>query len=108
VKNLIFAVGLSAFLIGATSVGVCAESLNAVMLKKDNEQRWRECSGPNGERDPSALPLYEAIFARDKDKVSALLEQGASPNSVLYPKRWSPLMLATAYNDHDIVRVRTQ
>ena len=66
---------------------------------------WREASGPHGERDPAALPLYDAVFAHDKARVASLLDRGASPNALLYPGGWSPLMVAIAYNDSAIAEV---
>lgn len=61
---------------------------------------WREASGPGGERNAAALPLYEAVFAHDPRRVATLLDHGASANALLYPGRWSALMVAAAYNDH--------
>lgn len=69
----------------------------------DTELFWREASGPNGERAPAALPLYQAVFAHDREAVTKLLDHGASPNAVLYAERWSPLMAAVAYQDKDMV-----
>lgn len=66
---------------------------------------WREASGPHGERDPAALPLYEAVFAHDQRRVASLLDHGALPNALLYPGRWSPLMVAVVYNDHQTARL---
>lgn len=75
----------------------------ASMSESDTELFWREVSGPNGEHAPAALPLYEAVFAHDRDAVAKLLAHGASPNAVLYAERWSPLMVAIAYQDKDMV-----
>jgi ankyrin repeat protein len=66
---------------------------------------WRESSGPRGERNPTALPLYEAVFAHDARQVRSLLDRGASPNALLYPGGWSALMVAIAYNDHAVARL---
>ena len=98
-------IGLLALMTGVACIMPGLRPIGASMAMSDSELNWRESSGPNGERDPVALPLYEAIFARDKDKVAALLDHGASPNALLYPGRWSPLMLAISYNDHDIVHL---
>lgn len=66
---------------------------------------WRECSGPNGERDASALPFYEAVFAHDPARIATLLDHGASPDVLLFPGGWSPLMVAVAYNDRPTMQV---
>ncbi|GIU68141.1 ankyrin repeat domain-containing protein [Candidatus Phycosocius spiralis] len=80
----------------------------ASMSDADTDLFWREASGPNGERNPAAIPLYQAVFAHDREAVAKLLDQGASPNTVLYAKRWSPLMVAIAYQDKDIVDLLLQ
>lgn len=67
---------------------------------------WIDASGPNGERDPRALPLYEAIFAHDAARVKTLLaERRSSPDLPLYPGRESPLTTAIALNDLNMVKV---
>lgn len=75
------------------------------LLYVDTALFWRECSGPNGERDASALPFYEAVFAHDSARVTALLDHGTSPDVLLYPGGWSPLMVAIAYNDQPTMQV---
>lgn len=64
---------------------------------------WRCASGPKGERDPSAVPLYEAIFAGDQKAVIAQLDKGVSPNALLYPKKWSPLIVAISLQDRAMI-----
>ena len=71
----------------------------------DTELFWREASGPNGERAPAALPLYNAVFAHDHARAAKFLERGASPNEVLFPKRWSVLMVAIAYRDKGMAQL---
>ena len=75
----------------------------ATISIEDTDLFWREASGPNGEQDAAALPLFRAVFAHDKEAVTTLLENGVSPNAVLYPKAWSPLMVAVAYHDVEMV-----
>lgn len=65
---------------------------------------WVRASGPNGERDPKALPLYEAIFAHDLARVTALLGDGRSPDLPLYEGHATPLASAIALNDLTIVK----
>lgn len=79
--------------------------VRAADLDRDAEYHWAMSSGPHGERDAGALPLYEAIFAHDAARVASDLDRGASPNALLYPHRWSPLMIAAVYNDGPIVDV---
>ena len=74
----------------------------------DVELFLRESSGPNGERAPAALPLYNAVFAHDRRAAAKLLDQGSSPNALLYPNRWSVLMVAVAYQDKDMSRLLLQ
>ena len=64
---------------------------------------WARASGPNGERDPATLPMYEAIIEHDEPGVARLLSRGASPNSLLYDGGWSPLMVAAVFNDRDSI-----
>jgi hypothetical protein len=66
---------------------------------------WRESSGPRGERNAAALPLYEAVFAHDARRVAMLLDHGASANALLYPGGWSALMVASAYNDRAVAEL---
>lgn len=66
---------------------------------------WIRASGPHGERDPNALPLYEAIFAHDAARVAALLSRGKSPDLPLYPGHATPLSSAIALNDLEMVKV---
>ena len=66
---------------------------------------WIRASGPKGERDPNALPLYEAIFAHDAERVAALLTQGKSIDLPLYPGHATPLANAIALNDLAIVKI---
>lgn len=75
----------------------------ASMSDADTEYLWRKVSGPNRERAPVALPLYQAIFAHDREAAAKLLDHGASPNAVLYADRWSPLMVAIDYQDKEMV-----
>ncbi|TCM37076.1 ankyrin repeat domain-containing protein [Novosphingobium sp. ST904] len=75
----------------------------ASISDSDTELFWQEVSGPNGERAPAALPLYQAVFAHDREAVTRLLDLGASPNAVLYAEGWSPLMVAVAYHDKEVV-----
>ena len=100
---MVFAASLLAFVMGAVMSDLQAGQ--AATTASDVEFRWTESSGPHGERNPAALPLYEAIFANEPQKVATLVEHGASPNLVLYPRRWSPLMLAIAFYDSEIVRL---
>lgn len=110
--------GLNYFLVGMllaalTSVGMAQPAPLAIpdraavdgLLYIDTALFWRECSGPHGERDASALPFYEAVFAHDPARVAALLDHGASPDVLLYPGGWSPLMVAIAYNDRPTMQV---
>lgn len=75
----------------------------ASMSDADTELFWREASGPNGDRLPAVLPLYQAVFSHDHKAAAKLLDHGASPNAVLYADRWSPLMVAIAYQDKEMV-----
>ena len=72
------------------------------MSEADTDLFWREASGPNGDRARDALPLYRAIFAHDHRDVATLLDHGASPNTVLYAERWSPLMVAVGCQDKEM------
>lgn len=69
---------------------------------------WGTSLGPLGQRDAPGLPLYEAIFAQDQRRVASILDKGASPNALLYPHRWSPLMVAAAYNNRPIAELLVQ
>lgn len=75
----------------------------AAVSEADTELFWREASGPNGERAHAALPFYQAVFAHDRAAAARLLDHGASANAMLYAERWSPLMVAVAYQDKDMV-----
>lgn len=66
---------------------------------------WIRASGPKGERDPNALPLYEAVFAHNAARVAALLDQGKSPDLPLYAGHATPLASAIALNDLEVVKV---
>lgn len=66
---------------------------------------WIRASGPNSERDPKAVPVYEAIFAHDHIRLAALLDNGGSPNLALYAGHMSPLAIAIALNDVDGAKV---
>lgn len=74
-------------------------------LSGDFDFWWRSSSGPNGERDPKAQPLYAAIFNGNDQEVADLLKAGRSPNAVLYPGMWSPLMAAIATRNLDMVKL---
>jgi hypothetical protein len=102
-KALALALALSAI----ASVGHCQTSAARTpwqsMTEADTQLFWREASGPNGEQDTSALPLYRAVFAHDQQAAAKLLAGGASPNAILYPNRWSAVMVATAYQDTGMI-----
>jgi len=74
----------------------------------DDNQLWKYVSGPDGQRDLQTVPLYQAVFSRNTEAVAGLLAQGVSPNALLYPKAWSPLMVAIAHNDAATTRVLIQ
>jgi hypothetical protein len=96
-------IGLVALTTGAVSQLPNKSAPWASIDDADTALFWREVSGPNGERAPEALPLYEAVFAHDRAAVTTLLNRGVSPNTVLFAKRWSPLMVAIAYQDKEMV-----
>jgi ankyrin repeat protein len=73
--------------------------------KQDIELFWRESQGPNGERSPAAMPLYQAVMAQDRKEVERLLEHGTSANILLYPQRFSPLMVSLSFNDRPMVEL---
>jgi hypothetical protein len=107
-KHLLRAIGLIILTAGA------AYPMSSLPPPSDSEEAaqyidtalfWREASGPHGERNTAALPLYEAVFAHDHRRVASLLDHGALPNALLYPHRWSPLMVAVVYNDHQTARL---
>ena len=75
-----------------------------VPTEDDKVLMWKDASGPNGERDPVAAPLYQAVIEGDEDKVKALLIDRNAANRVLHPGRWSPLMVAVERNDQNIVK----
>jgi hypothetical protein len=89
----------------AGGVGLSFDTLppSISVSKTDTDLFWREASGPNGERALPALPLYQAVFAHDYQAAAKLLDTGVSPNVLLYSKRWSPLMVAIAYQDKEMV-----
>jgi ankyrin repeat protein len=98
-------IGLTTFAAGGAYLMPHASAPWVSMSKADTDLFWREVSGPNGERAPVGLPLYQAVFEHDHEAVTRLLDDGASPNALLYPQRWSPLMVAIAYQDKDMVRL---
>jgi len=101
-KVLAIALSLGAM----TSVGRYQNSAAApwaTITEADTQLYWREASGPNGEQDASALPLYRAVFAHDQQAAAKILAGGASPNAVLSPNGWSVMMVATAYQDSDMM-----
>jgi len=93
---------LAALIVGGVIVMPIAPPAWASPADRDAGLLWQDSSGPKGERDPSALPLYKAVFSHDAQRVAATLDRGVSANAVLYPHRWSALMVAAAYNDHPI------
>lgn len=96
--------GLIVLMSGAALL-MAGTAINAQINGRDVDLLWRESSGPRGERNRSALPLYRAVFAHDQKRVETLLDQGVNPNLLLYSGRWSPLMVAIAYNDLSTVQV---
>ena len=107
-KPLAFIIGTGALVIGGAYFIPNVSAPWASMSQADANLFWGEASGPNGERAPAALPLYQAVFAHDRQAVAGLLDHGTSPNALLYPKRWSPLMVAVAYQDRDMVHLLLQ
>ncbi|MEO7995381.1 MAG: ankyrin repeat domain-containing protein [bacterium] len=104
-KRLVRVIGLIALIVGGVVLMPKAPPAWAAPSGRDAELLWRDSSGPKGERDPSALPLYQAVFALDAPLVASMLDHGVSPNAVLYPHRWSPLMVAAAYNNRQIAQL---
>lgn len=91
-------------LAAVSSVGHCQTYAPlAATAQADTDSFWREASGPQGEQNASAMPLYRAVFAHDREAASRLLAGGASPNASLFEKRWSVLMVATAYQDSQMI-----
>lgn len=74
-----------------------------MLSTSETHYAWAVSKGLDGQYDPAALPLYQAIIQQDLGKVEQLLDQGMSPNMVLHPKRYSPLMLALLVDSTDIV-----
>lgn len=102
-KRLIRVIGLIILILGRDDL-IPSSSLCAPTTERDALFLWRRSSGPHGERNPTALPLYEAVFAQDQKLIGSLLDRGISPNLLLYPGGWSSLMVAIAYNDQATVR----
>jgi hypothetical protein len=71
----------------------------------DKDYSWKLASGPNGERDESAVPLYKAVINGDLAGLERLLKKGQSPNQLLYPKRWSALMVASMISCPKMVKL---
>lgn len=98
-KVLAIALALAAIALVGHGHTSAAPTPWASMSEADTELFWREASGPNGERDAAALPLYRAVFAHDRQAAAKLLDEGATPNLLLFRNRWSVLMAASAYQD---------
>ena len=60
----------------------------------DREYAWKVASGPKGERDPAAIPLFEAVIDGNETALKHILESGQSPEQRLYSGRRSALMIA--------------
>ena len=71
----------------------------------DKELSWTLASGPNGERDESAVPLYKAVINGDLAGLERLLKSGQSPNQLLYDKNWSALMIASMISCPKMVKL---
>lgn len=100
--NVSRALGIAGLIVGAFCLSACPSRGQEMLSARDTRYAWALSKGPQGEYDPAALPLYQAIIDRDPDKVRQLLDQGMSPNAVLHPKAYSPLMLAILVHSNDI------
>ncbi len=104
-KFLAIAAGAIALATGAAQLTPTSLHGSGAYTKEDIELFWRESQGPNGERSPAALPLYQAIMAQDRNEVARLLEHGTSANVLLYRQNFSPLMVALSFNDRPMVEL---
>jgi Ankyrin repeat len=104
-KVLVIMVGTIALAAGALQMAPSSAFQSSHYSKDDIDLFWRESEGPNGERDPAAMPLYQAIMAQDRNQVERLLERGTSPNISLYARQFSPLMVALSFNDRPMVEL---
>lgn len=95
--------GTLALATGATYMSVKHPVSTHALSAEDVDFAWRISQGPNGEHRSAALPLYRAIIAQDEDNVKRLCDQGVSPNILLYPKQYSPVMVAIYTYNYVIV-----
>ena len=52
-----------------------------------------------------AAPLHKAVYNIQFSAIKFLLQKGASPDIGTYERRWTPLMVATAVGNFDIVKL---
>lgn len=104
-KVLAGSVGAAVLAAGVVQMRWTSPLQSSHYSKEDIDLFWRESEGPNGERNPAAMPLYQAIMAQDHDRVSQLLEHGTSPSVLLYGRQFSPLMVALSFSDRAMVEM---
>lgn len=96
--------GIAALGIGATHVFSSSSGRVTSQAQEDMTLLWRDSCGPKRECNPASLPLYRAIIDRDRDGVAKLLDSGVPVNGLLFPQKYSPLMVALSVDDDEIVR----
>lgn len=99
---------ISLFIVAAgalTSFVVHDDNSSALVSKRDVDFFWRVASGPDGQRNDRAEPLYAAVIRGNRSEVARLLAAGASPNLLLSDDSWSVLMIAAAKNDLPTMKI---